>query len=121
MKPSMTQEQWDTSIAGWPEPVRSVASKYPATRCYRSTDNPAWHFVISGYDVHNETAEVFVELVHGRDSTLPGVKTFGQNPGQLIACACGKWEPPTQEQIEERRRHIEAVRAANGLPPLSET
>lgn len=51
-------------------------------------------------------------LVHGSDSYLPGVATFGQPPEQLTPCGCGKWRQPTREQVAAMHERLEALRRA---------
>jgi hypothetical protein len=96
-----------------PAAAREVALKYPAVserddrwRCYRSTKNPNWHFTIHSYDGPDDAGAVTVTLVHGRDSSSPGVGTFGQDPAQLIACDCGHWEWPTAAQRDAMHKRM---------------
>lgn len=99
-------EKW---IASRPESVRRVLRACPPWQCYRSTENPRFHYVIISV---NENGTV--TLGHGDDSTLPGVATFGQPPSQLIACNCGKWKPPTPEHMEETRLRINPMPTSTG-------
>lgn len=91
---------------GWDEAARAVARRYPPWRCYRSMENPHYHYAIASYDHDQETGGITLLLVHGSDSTLPGVKTFGQAWSQLLPCNCGKWEMPTPEQIQETHEYL---------------
>lgn len=107
-------------LAELPSKVREVAAKYPSSKCYRSTENPLFHYKISSYGEHKDTGDVTLTLVHGRDSMRPGIATFGQPPDQLLPCDCGKWEPPTPEQkaataewIEQERARFERERSRN--------
>lgn len=93
----VSPEEMEAWCAQLPDFVAAVARKYPPDRCYRSTQNPRFHYVIGSYE-ENAGNVCTLKLVHGRDSTLPGVATFGQPPDQLIECDCGKWEPPTDGQ-----------------------
>jgi hypothetical protein len=92
-----------------PAAVRDLALKYPAVNehaagehdnllCYRSNKNPLYHYTIRSYDDDKPRGVVTVTLIHGSDSTLPGVATFGQDPAQLLPCGCGRWEWPTAAQ-----------------------
>ena len=80
-----------------PEDTQRIARIYPPTICYKSKQSPRYHYMILSYSDKPEGPDgaVTVTLIHGADSSLPGVATFGQEPEQLIVCDCGKWEPPT--------------------------
>lgn len=91
-----------------PERIAEVARKYPPTRCYRSTQNPLFHYTLRSFSEPTDGKgnplldhPITCTLVHGSDSTLPGVATFGQDPEQLIDCCCGNWKWPTQKQADE--------------------
>lgn len=97
-------EQYDEQawLDSLPPAVRVVAQKYPPAdpvtakiHCWRSSQNPLFHYVIKSFSEPDAAGLVTVTLVHGHDSTLPGVATFGQDPAQLTLCDCGKWQPPT--------------------------
>jgi len=103
--------EWAKLLAGMGSACRELAERYPAVRnghvaCYRSTENPRHHYRIYSY---NEN--LTVTLIHGDDSSLPGVNTFGQPAEQLIACDCGKWEWPTEENIARTRERTERTGA----------
>jgi len=87
---------WEAFCAGVPDYVAAVARKYPCDRCYRSTENPGFHYWIYSYE-ENADWVCTLKLIHGLDSTLPGTYTFGQPPDQLLPCDCGKWEMPSKE------------------------
>jgi hypothetical protein len=109
----ISKEDFETCLAGASDSIQETARKYPAYQCYRSTKNARCHYLIGTYYAPQEGGAIRVVLVHGRDSTLPGVKTFGEEPEQLVVCNCGAWGWPTPEQVEERKRLIEAERHAN--------
>ncbi len=116
-----TKEEYEARLATIPPEVRKVALAYPMfrfdadgvpiadqLRCYRSKQNPRFHYTIASYDYSKAPGvPVMVTLVHGSDSTLPGVGTFGQDPAQLVPCDCGDWRPPTPEQVQLMRESIE--------------
>jgi hypothetical protein len=77
-------ERW---MRGRPESVCELARKYPPWTCYRSSEHPHLHYVILSYGEDGT-----LRLAHGVDSTSPGHNTFGQDPSQLRACGCGKWQ-----------------------------
>lgn len=100
-------------LAQLPEHVRNVALSLPnydpeTSRpiCYRHAENPRWHFTIGAYSTSDP---VTVTLIHGRDSTLPGVAGFGQDPANLRPCHCGQWLPPTDSQTKFVQRRLKAV------------
>jgi hypothetical protein len=53
-----------------------------------------------------------VRLVHGMDSTGPGLVTYGQDPRQLVTCDCGRFEGPP-DLLETR----DALEAEDGVMP----
>jgi hypothetical protein len=90
-----------------PKKVQKVANKYPGDTCYRKDGG---HYRIRSYDEEKD-GSVSLQLIHGRDSFLPGVIVFGINPSDLlIQCNCGKWEPPTEEQTTVTRAMLENER-----------
>ena len=96
-------EEYRRWFEALPPHVQPIASKYPPAKdgvllCYRSTEHARLHYTIRSYS-ENPNGTVTVTLVHGSDSSLPGIATFGQDPAQLLVCGCGKWEFPTDEQI----------------------
>lgn len=100
--------EWEVEIAAYPEAVKTVARKYPAYRCWRSTEDPEFHYCIIDYAHVVELDLVTVTLAHGSGTSRAGIATFGQDPEQLVACDCGKWKPPTAAEKAARRAHIEA-------------
>jgi hypothetical protein len=100
--PRLTDEEFIKRLAevesSTPPHVVAAMRRYPPTQCYRSTQNPRFHYVIERYQSSTDHDRVGAVLMHGADSTLPGVGTFGQPLEQLIPCNCGKWEPPTEAQ-----------------------
>lgn len=95
-----------------PPRVRDVAEQYPTWNCYRSTTNHGHYRIYSYAEPKDESVDVTLTLVHGRDSFLPGVAVYGQRPGNLAPCGCGLWLPPTDAQTEVTRAHLEAEKAA---------
>jgi hypothetical protein len=56
-------------------------------------------------------APITCKLVHGKDSYSPGIMVFGVKLSTLVACNCGKWEPPTEAHIEETGMKISILKA----------
>lgn len=67
-------------------------------QCCRLKDSRG-HYLPQSYG-EGADGRVYVTLAHGRDSTLPGVAVFGIDPEDTTPCNCGKWESPTQAQVE---------------------
>jgi hypothetical protein len=111
-------EAW---IASRPARVQAVIRAYPAIDedgepvCYRMTTNATAHMTIRSYDEPKDDMPVTLTIIHGRDSSLPGVATFGQPPEVLVPCGCGKWRWPTPEQLAATRRKIERRMRRRGL------
>jgi hypothetical protein len=92
--------------------LRETALKYPAYQCYKTAQTPPRHYWLVEYEMPKDgVSPATVMILHGADSTLPGVGTFGQDPAQLIPCACGKWTAATPEQVAATRQLV-ALRAA---------
>lgn len=122
----LTGERLQRWIDELPPTVRAVYDRFPVSQpsgalaCYRSTEDPRYHYTIHSYDegVNKQTGArmpVTVTLIHGSDSTSPGIATFGQDPEQLIVCNCGEWRPPTAAQLEATRRGIERLKRERGV------
>lgn len=105
--------------------LAEVQERYPSTTCYRDAD-PRHHFWIHSYErpgdnracltpgcthEHHTTDRVTVTIIHGSDSSSPGVATFGVDPTTLHRCDCGRWRWPTDEQIDETKRVVAGVSA----------
>lgn len=112
----MTDDEQEAWIAQRPPRVQAVARRYPGFRggklvCYRSTQNPRFHYTIYSIgEPEDPDAPCTLTLIHGADSTLPGVSTFGQPPEQLIECGCGHWEWPTAEQRASTHAYMMRMR-----------
>jgi len=109
----MNDDEWQVWVSERPEAVRAAARRWPGCSggklvCYRSTENPRFHYTI--YSYAETPTGVTCSLVHGRDSTLPGITTFGQPLEQLIRCDCGKWDPPTVEQKRATHKRLERLK-----------
>ncbi len=119
---NVTDKEWEAEIEDFPESVKAVARKYPANICWRSTEDPEFHYCIIDYAraKNKETGEekITVTLAHSSGTRRAGIATFGQDPTQLIRCGCGKWKAPTQEDKkrqaiklgEHRRKRQEALK-----------
>lgn len=102
----LTDEEFEAWIEGRPAAIQSLALQCPGTTCYQMTDNKG-HYAIIGYG-HNGT----LKIVHGRDSYWPGQGVFGVKPEQMVRCGCGLWQPPTKEQMAERKSEAQAAMRA---------
>jgi hypothetical protein len=85
------------------ERLMEAMCNLPAT-CYRMKGNDG-HYRIKGLDADAD-GHVTVQLIHGRDSYMPGVFVYGVETDELQRCACGRWEKPLPEQIEETKRWL---------------
>ncbi len=110
-------EEWVEEIKDWPDSVKRVALKYPATQCYRSSLDPSFHYTIHDYARDRRTDDVHVLLIHGSGSSRAGIKVY-DDPSQLVPCGCGKWAFPTVREKRAMHTFINAHRAKNGLPPV---
>lgn len=109
----MTSDEWNQWVSERPVAIQEVARRWPGWHdgqlvCYRSTQNVLYHYTLYAYD--EGPAGVTVRLIHGADSTLPGVMTFGQPLDQLVPCDCGRWKYPTPAQAEATRARLERYR-----------
>jgi len=58
-------------------------------------------------DVQGESLpEDTVNIVHGADSSLPGVGVVGVSVRDLIPCNCGHWREATEAQAKHTREWI---------------
>ena len=83
------------------ERLREAVEKYPPDTCYRLKDYDG-HYILTNTDISHD-GKITVRILPSRDSYLPGVLVFGVLPTELVRCDCGKWEPPTEDQIAERK------------------
>lgn len=95
---------FETWLADRPPIIQEMAREFPGYVCYKSKENRGH------YRIYSYSEDGTLTLMHGRDSFLPGVMTFGQSPYQLVTCDCGDWLPPTAAQIEETGKRINRVR-----------
>lgn len=92
------------------------ANKVPV--CYRGKDNPLQHYVIVAYTEHGD-ADVMLKVIHGADSTLPGLGVFGVEPDSLVHCGCGRYQPASDDELEltcamlARRRGDDIIKRAH--------
>lgn len=101
--------------------VQEAARKYPPLGCYRDKRNYNGHYIVTGYGEPLDGSAVTVALQHGADSYLPGVSTAGFDPEQLVACNCGWWQQPTDEQLKAMKEHFAALERARALAPKRST
>ncbi len=116
----MTNEQWDAWLLRRPPAIADAARRYPGWKdgrqcCYRSHQNARYHYTLYSYS-EDRHGRVTCTLVHGADSTLPGVGTFGQPLEQLVPCDCGQWAPASDEQREQTRKRLETMRFVTEEP-----
>jgi hypothetical protein len=120
-KPTQTQlQEYEEWVSECPPEMQATARKWHPFTCYRDVGNPHTHYVISSYGLMPAEADrktVRVTLLHGADSTLPGVSVFGVEVEHLVACNCTEWEMPTEEQCEHMREHFAALQRARACAP----
>lgn len=102
----MTDEEWREFLEDCPPHVRAVAEQWPIQLCYRSTLDPAFHYMIHTYDALRSGGSVTISVLHGSDSARPGIAVYGQEPETLIRCGCGKWTPATPQQLRASHRQM---------------
>lgn len=69
--------------------VRKAVKKCPPEPCYKIKGLEG-HYKIRSYV--DEPGGICVVLVHGRDSTMPGMGVFGIKIEELKKCGCGAWK-----------------------------
>ncbi len=80
-----------------PASVKKAILSCPPDECYRGKDGKG-HYILRSY-VERKGEPTRLTMVHGRDSFWPGTIVFGMPPEDLKICGCGKWRPPTKQQI----------------------
>jgi hypothetical protein len=115
--PFPNDEEYAKAIAEWPEPIRLIAEKWPANKCWRSKNNPRDHYTIHDYARDKITGEPKLKLVHGSGDPRAGVMVY-DSPNELVPCDCGKWAWPTNKEKRAMLDHINQHRAARGLAPI---
>src|SRR5262245_48810127 len=91
---------WEQWLLERPAAIQEIAKLYPPWNCYYTIRHPHAHYAVVGY--HESAEGVRVELIHGRDSFLPGAKTLVE-PTQLVPCSCKRWKGPTELQDKYTR------------------
>jgi hypothetical protein len=81
---------------GLPPKARAIAEAHKGFICHK--DITGGHFWIQRY---NDDGTLWV--LHGRNSVLPGLDVRQFDPDELKDCACGKWMPPSKEQMQDSR------------------
>jgi hypothetical protein len=83
--------------------------------CYRSHERPEHHFAIVSYDMAVDAADkplhVVLTVAHGRDSTSPGIMRMGTPLDSIYPCGCGRWQMPTDEQVDAMKRKVAGMGA----------
>lgn len=100
--------------------VQAIAKAFPPDSCCKLKDDALGHFLINAYSQNRETGEITVVLIQGKDSRLPGAMTEGIPLDRLDTCGCGEWEPPTDEQGDLMRKHIEFLHKAQEIGGYAE-
>lgn len=101
---------------GLPQHAAKILKFFPTfPQCVRLVGQSG-HFVIHSFNGGLEGPTV--TIVHGSDSSLPGVGVFGVNLEDVLPCDCGTWKPATAEQIEQSRQYIEAMKLLH--PPCED-
>ena len=111
MKHSRSYKKW---LKSRPEHIRKVAEQFDPNTCYRSKNNARGHYCLYSFD-ENEDGTVTLRIIHGRDSFFPGTMVFGIDPNNLVLCDCGKWEPATEEDLQETHQRLEFALLVKGL------
>jgi hypothetical protein len=99
-------EEW---VQALPEFARATARSYPTWQCYRSVKSPALHhFKIYSYDYdpNDLTVPISATVMHGSDSSLPGVAVQQYSLSLLVVCGCGGWKGPTDWQVMKMERKL---------------
>ena len=108
----MSDENRDEEFEAWlatrPPAVAAAVRAHPPESCYRMSGS-AGHYMIYSYGEPANGGPITVTLIHGTDSTLPGVSVFGIDPSTLTPCGCGNLEWPRPEQIEKTKKRITAI------------
>lgn len=98
-------QEW---LAERPAAVQEAIAKAPPwIPCYGMKDSEG-HYQIHSYD-ENAGQPVTLKLVHGSDSTAPGVAVFGISPDDMIPCGCGGWLWPTPDQIAATKQRLDQM------------
>jgi hypothetical protein len=84
--------------------IRELVNAAPPWHCYRIKDHPGGH-----YSIHSYNDAGTLTLIHGADSFLPGVSTFGHKPESLVVCDCGTYEWATDQQSEATNAFLDQV------------
>jgi hypothetical protein len=119
-KPTAAQlKEFEDWCAECPPEMQATARKWHPFTCYRDAENPNTHYVIASYGLMppGDRKAVLVTVLHGADSTLPGVSVFGVQVEHLKPCGCTKWDMPTEEQVEHMREHFAALHRARACAP----
>jgi hypothetical protein len=77
--------------------------------------------VITLYGFTRDKTPLLLTLLHGADSTLPGVSVFGMSPENIAVCGCMQWQTATDEQMVHMREHFNALERARALAPTEST
>ena len=84
---------WAEFLSEVEDPLAHAAAlKHPAVlrgqyACYQSTSDLGGHYRIQSYG-----SDGSLVLIHGADSTLPGMQVFGAESAETIPCNCGRWQ-----------------------------
>lgn len=96
-----------------PRKIRTVLEQHfnPPALCYRLSNDPNHRGHYAFYSIYErDDGKVLLTIAHGKDSFSPGLRVFGISPEEMVPCNCGKWEPPTQEQIDDIPNIIERTK-----------
>ncbi len=103
--PEITPEQrlaYAKFIGGLPLAAQTTAEAHAGLTCHK--DIMGGHFWIQVF--HDDGT---VWLLHGRDSTLPGLDLKNHDPDDLSICDCGNWMPATKEQMLASRTLVATI------------
>jgi hypothetical protein len=102
--------EWVEEIKDWPEPVKGVASGFPAFDCYRFRNERDAHVMITLFSHHKHIPEggdfspVTFSVAFATNTKQAGRGQVHVQPKDLLRCGCGGWLPPTQLEIQRVRK-----------------
>lgn len=82
--------------------IQNVADAHSGLTCHK--DILGGHYWIQMF---NDDGTLW--LLHGRDSTLPGLDVKNHDASDLSTCDCGNWMPATKEQMLNSRALVSTI------------
>ncbi len=87
------------SIGQWAPELRRIAEEHPGVTCHRDLFGGHYWIQVFRDDGH-------LWLLHGADSTLPGLDDPRVPPDHIVTCDCGRWRAATKEQAAGSRAQV---------------